>query len=63
MVKSKFFDAAEDLVAASMQALRALRAHKDIQSRMAYENLLVALNKIGVKHALKNFEKEQKDAA
>ena len=66
MVNSKFFEDVQDLVAASMQALRVLRKFRgaDMESRMVYENLLNALCKIGVKHALRQLEQEEKkDAA
>ena len=66
MVNSKFFEGTQDLVAASMQALRVLRKYRgaDIESRMVHENLLNALCKIGVKHALRQLEQEEKkDAA
>lgn len=56
-MSDKFFNNTTDLVAASMQALRVLRKHKDTESRMVYENLLVALRAMGVKQALKSLEK------
>ncbi len=61
MGKDKFFDASTDLVAASMQAVRVLRKQKDMESRMVCDNLILALQQMGVKHALKHWE--SKDAA
>ena len=66
MVNSKFFEGTQDLVAASMQALRVLRKYRgaDMESRMVHENLLNALCEMGVKHALRQLEQEEKkDAA
>lgn len=61
MGKDKFFDASTDLVAASMQAVRVLRQRKDLESCMVCDNLIMALQQMGVKHALKHWE--SKDAA
>lgn len=63
MVNSKFFEGTEDLVAAAIQAIRVLRKHRDIESRMICDNLIVALRQMGVTYALKNVEMENKDAA
>lgn len=56
---NKFFSATEDLVAASLQTLRILRKHKDTESRLAYENLMLALRAMGVKISLKVLFKEE----
>ena len=63
MANSKFFEGTEDLVVASMRTLRILRKQQNKESRMAYESILLALCKMGVKIALKQHEQEKKDAA
>lgn len=57
-MSDKFFEASTDLVAASMQAVRVLHQRKDMESRMVCDNLIVALRKMGVHHALKQWERK-----
>lgn len=58
----KFFDTTQELVAASMQAVRVLCKQKDLESRMIHDNLVLALKRMGVNQALKSLKEVEHHA-